>query len=997
MDAMTEEELLNQLHGAISSGEALASLMRMAAEGARSLFYGHAATIYFFDEKEQLLVPQNWNLPEGLTSKIEKLLGFEVRGLRLPVIKAGLYWRSMHERRAFLLTTQQEITGLIAELASDHPAAKKFVPMIVRLLGYRTVLIAPLVTADEVIGVIDVGSKKELGNKDLERFKRLAGTLSVAITNARLLEKVQTARKEAETARNLLAGVFERITDGVVALDKDWHYTYVNRRAALMLNRDKPEDLLGKHIWTEYPEGVGQPFYKAFYKAMETQKPVYLEEYYEPWDRWFENRIYPSPDGLTIYFTETTERVQAREKQRKTDRALKALSECNQMVVRVGQESDLLSELCRIVVDVGGYKAAWIGFAEDDERKTVRPVAQAGLAEGDLDPEAVTWDDTELGRGPTGTAIRTNTVRIAQNVLTDPEFAPWREDATKLGYASLLALPLHVNGHVLGALSIFASEPDAFDADELKLLMELSGDLSYAISVLRTRAEREKVQAALRDNERLLNSILDSIQDGISVLDTDLTIRHTNAVMEKWYAANLPLRGKKCYACYHNREIPCDPCPTLRCIKSGKTERDVLPGPKGSPIEWLELFSYPMKDPQSGKVTGVVEFVRDITERVRIEHELRKTSERLELAMDAGEHGFWDWNLDTGDVYFSPRYYTMLGYEPGELPMRLETWADLMHPKDRETIVPQVQQYVERAEPYSVEFRLKCKDGSWKWISGRGKTYEKDENGVPHRAVGVHVDISERKRAEEEKRALQAELLQAQKLESIGTMASGVAHEINNPLTGMINYADLIVERVKDDELRKFAQGIMKEGNRVAEIIKDLLYFARQEKQSHSPARMEDIIDSSLTLVGATMRKYQIAIEKDIQSDLPQVRCRSQQIEQVVINLLTNARDALNQRYEGYHEDKLIKLTVRTLEKDGVEWIRTTVEDHGIGIPKDVIDRIFDPFFTTKPRDVGTGLGLSVSYGIVKEHHGELTVESEPGKYTRFHLDLRVDNGWSLG
>jgi signal transduction histidine kinase len=251
--------------------------------------------------------------------------------------------------------------------------------------------------------------------------------------------------------------------------------------------------------------------------------------------------------------------------------------------------------------------------------------------------------------------------------------------------------------------------------------------------------------------------------------------------------------------------------------------------------------------------------------------------------------------------------------------------------------------------------------------------------------------------AEEEKLAMEAQLRQAQKLESIGTMASGVAHEINNPLTGMINYAQLITERVEDDDLKRFAQGIMKEGNRVAEIIKDLLYFARQEKQSHSPARMEDIIDSSLTLVGATMRKYQIAIEKDIQSDLPQVRCRSQQIEQVVINLLTNARDALNQRYEGYHEDKLIKLTVRTLEKDGVEWIRTTVEDHGVGIPKDVIDRIFDPFFTTKPRDVGTGLGLSVSYGIIKEHHGELTVESKPGKYTRFHLDLRVDNGWSLG
>jgi len=131
------------------------------------------------------------------------------------------------------------------------------------------------------------------------------------------------------------------------------------------------------------------------------------------------------------------------------------------------------------------------------------------------------------------------------------------------------------------------------------------------------------------------------------------------------------------------------------------------------------------------------------------EERLRVTNERLELAMDAGEHGFWDWNVDTNEVFFSPRYYTMLGYENQELPMVLDTWINLMHPEDRKTIVPQIQKYVEHAEPYEAEFRLKCKDGSWRWISGRGKSYELDENGVSHRAVGLHVDITERKRAEE--------------------------------------------------------------------------------------------------------------------------------------------------------------------------------------------------------------------------------------------------------
>ena len=135
----------------------------------------------------------------------------------------------------------------------------------------------------------------------------------------------------------------------------------------------------------------------------------------------------------------------------------------------------------------------------------------------------------------------------------------------------------------------------------------------------------------------------------------------------------------------------------------------------------------------------------------------------------------------------------------------------------------------------------------------------------------------------------------------------------------------------------------------------------------------------------------------DIGEELPYIKCRSQQIEQIIINLLTNARDALNERYPDYDEDKIIKISANPMKKNGEEWIRITVEDHGAGIPNDVAERIFDPFFTTKPRDTGTGLGLSISYGLIKEHKGELSVESEPGKYTRFHIDLMVNNGWEIG
>ncbi|MCE5264517.1 MAG: hypothetical protein LLG97_13410 [Deltaproteobacteria bacterium] len=125
-------------------------------------------------------------------------------------------------------------------------------------------------------------------------------------------------------------------------------------------------------------------------------------------------------------------------------------------------------------------------------------------------------------------------------------------------------------------------------------------------------------------------------------------------------------------------------------------------------------------------------------------------------------------------------------------------------------------------------------------------------------------------------------------------------------------------------------------------------------------------------------------------------KCRSQQIQQVLMNLLTNARDALNERYPGYSPEKRLRVTAEIIRKQGRTFIRTTVEDNGIGIRAEIRDRIFDPFFTTKPKETGTGLGLSISYGIVRDHGGELTAESEPGRYTRFHVDLPVDSGWTL-
>jgi len=252
----------------------------------------------------------------------------------------------------------------------------------------------------------------------------------------------------------------------------------------------------------------------------------------------------------------------------------------------------------------------------------------------------------------------------------------------------------------------------------------------------------------------------------------------------------------------------------------------------------------------------------------------------------------------------------------------------------------------------------------------------------------IFEDITDRKHAEKEKQSMESRFRQQQKLESLGTMARGVAHEINNPLMGMINYADLINERTKDRQLAEFASEIMTEGNRVAKIVASLRAFSRQETAPRSLASIKDVIDSSLMLVGSLLRRDQITVVLELDDDLPPIQCRSQQIQQVLINLLTNAHHFLNDRYPSFDENKILRIITCTFEENDQVWIRTTVEDHGAGIPEDVLDRIFDPFFSTKSRHEGSGLGLSVSFGIVREHQGNLSAESVLGDYTRVHMDL---------
>jgi PAS domain S-box-containing protein len=204
------------------------------------------------------------------------------------------------------------------------------------------------------------------------------------------------------------------------------------------------------------------------------------------------------------------------------NRAYRCLSECNQAMLRLREEEELLQRVCQIAVDVGGYRMAWVGFAQSDEKKTVVPVASAGYDDGYLEQAKIVWADTERGRGPTGTAIRTGKIIASQNALSNPVYQPWRSEGTRRGYASSIALPLIVERNVIGALTLYAPEPDAFDEGESALLSKLAENLSYGIASIRVAEQRARTEEELRDYASRLEVINKELQDFAFAASHDL-------------------------------------------------------------------------------------------------------------------------------------------------------------------------------------------------------------------------------------------------------------------------------------------------------------------------------------------------------------------------------------------------------------------------------------------------------------------------------------------
>jgi signal transduction histidine kinase len=258
-------------------------------------------------------------------------------------------------------------------------------------------------------------------------------------------------------------------------------------------------------------------------------------------------------------------------------------------------------------------------------------------------------------------------------------------------------------------------------------------------------------------------------------------------------------------------------------------------------------------------------------------------------------------------------------------------------------------------------------------------------NGQVKSVIEIATDITE-------KTMLHKEAERMAQLASVGELAAGVAHEINNPVNGVINCAELLVNKAgPNSREHELGKRILKEGDRIASIVKGLLSFSRQESEEMGPAEVPDLLADTLALTEAQMKKEGITLRVDTGKEALSIRAQPHRLEQVFLNLINNARDALNEKYPRKNEGKMLSIVAKRVATDSGPRVRIAFHDQGAGIPPQVMSRVMNPFFSTKPAGKGTGLGLSISHGIVESHGGRLTIDSREGEFTEVVVELPLD------
>lgn len=540
-----------------------------------------------------------------------------------------------------------------------------------------------------------------------------------------------------------------------------------------------------------------------------------------------------------------------------------------------------------------------------------------------------------------------------------------------------------------------------FDTDNNEITCELTafplhdadGRIVGMIEVMRDITEGRRLKEATRQSAEFLASVLEGIGEGVVVMGKDYRIMaankgYLNQVGRSWSE----VIGRHCYEVSHHFSSHCADhdhhCPVKAVFESHSAAQAIHThyDDKNEKV-FVECHAYPIMD-SAGSVVRAIETINDVTARVCLEQKLKESEEKYRDLYDNAPDGYYSLAGNGLIVQVNRTFLEMLEYRLEDV-VGVLFIEDLLSKESIDVCHTRFPQFKESGRIMNLELTMVRKDKSLLPVTMNATAvYDTDGKFVMSRSVIR--DISERRLADEEKKKLQQQLFQSQKLEALGTLAGGIAHDFNNLLASILGYASLAkADLPTTDPVHQHVSIIEKASLRASELTQQLLGFAKGGKYDPKPNNINEIVREVATLLSRTIEKN-ITIEESILPGIRPALCDAGQIQQAILNICINARDAMPEggkiiiaTRNAHLEIKDVQFFVDIAPGD---YVVIRITDTGIGMDRDVREHIFDPFFTTKVK--GTGLGLSLVYGVIRKHNGFIQVDSEPGKGSSFTVHL---------
>ncbi|MEN8754193.1 MAG: PAS domain S-box protein [Desulfobacterales bacterium] len=486
-------------------------------------------------------------------------------------------------------------------------------------------------------------------------------------------------------------------------------------------------------------------------------------------------------------------------------------------------------------------------------------------------------------------------------------------------------------------------------------------------------SDRKKMERDLQQAHAELDQIFQTASVAMRLVDRNFNVLKINKTFERLTGiTETDAIGKKCHEIFSGPTCFTEECPIQRIVNSMETVDCYVDKERrdGKSIPCI-LTATPFVGPE-GDIVGIVESFRDITELKKAQDAIASERDKLKRILSHLHEGV----SIISDGYLVEYQNDIFNEYFGDCEAKI-CYMDI-HGEQQPCEPCLMKAAVDSGRIQQAEFK-----------TSDGRSFEKAYTPVTNvddrpKVVALWRDVTDKKTAT-------AAIMRAEQLAALGELAAGVAHEINNPINGIINYAQILVNKSKKgDQVHEIAACLIKEGDRIARIVEGLLSFTRRRHEDKTVISTQEILSDSMALTAAQLRKDNITVKTDLPDNSLHVLAQSHEIEQVFVNIISNARHALNEKFPDPHEDKILEVAAETTNSHGRPCVRVIFKDNGSGIPAAVIDKVMNPFFSTKTEGKRTGLGLSISHSIVEEHGGSLSLESEEGRYTKVMVELPI-------